>query len=229
MPLELTWYGHATWLISTDQHKILLDPFFDDSPTAPIKAAEAEANFILVSHGHFDHVADVASVANRTGAPVYANYEIANWFSANHGIENATGMNIGGAIELPFGKLKMVPALHSSGLPDGSYGGVAAGFLMKVGEKKLYFACDTGLFSDMQLIGAVGLDVAVLPIGDLFTMGPDDSVTAIDLLKPKTVLPSHYNTWPPIQQDASSWAELVKSRTKASPIVLNPGDSYTVE
>ena len=229
MPLELTWYGHATWLISTDQHKILLDPFFDDSPTAPIKAAEAEANFILVSHGHFDHVADVASVANRTGAPVYANYEIANWFSANHGIENATGMNIGGAIELPFGKLKMVPALHSSGLPDGSYGGVAAGFLMKVGEKKLYFACDTGLFSDMQLIGAVGLDVAVLPIGDLFTMGPDDSVTAIDLLKPKTVLPSHYNTWPPIEQDASSWAELVKSRTKASPIVLNPGDSYTVE
>jgi L-ascorbate metabolism protein UlaG (beta-lactamase superfamily) len=229
MPLELTWYGHATWLISTDQHKILLDPFFDDSPTAPIKAAEADADFILVSHGHFDHVADVASVANRTGAPVYANYEIANWFSANHGIENATGMNIGGAIELPFGKLKMVPALHSSGLPDGSYGGVAAGFLMKVGEKKLYFACDTGLFSDMQLIGAVGLDVAVLPIGDLFTMGPDDSVTAIDLLKPKTVLPSHYNTWPPIQQDASSWAELVKSRTKASPIVLNPGDSYTVE
>jgi L-ascorbate metabolism protein UlaG (beta-lactamase superfamily) len=229
MPLELTWYGHATWLISTDQHKILLDPFFDDSPTAPIKAAEADADFILVSHGHFDHVADVASVANRTGAPVYANYEIANWFSANHGIENATGMNIGGAIELPFGKLKMVPALHSSGLPDGSYGGVAAGFLMKVGEKKLYFACDTGLFSDMQLIGAVGLDVAVLPIGDLFTMGPDDSVTAIDLLKPKTVLPSHYNTWPPIEQDASSWAELVKSRTKASPIVLNPGDSYTVE
>jgi L-ascorbate metabolism protein UlaG (beta-lactamase superfamily) len=229
MAVELTWYGHATWMISTDEHKILLDPFFDDSPTAPIKAAEAEADFILVSHGHYDHVADVASIAKRTGAPVYAIYEIANWFTANHGIENATGMNIGGAIELPFGKLKMVPAVHSSGLPDGSYGGVAAGFLMKIGEKKLYFACDTALFSDMQLIGAVGLDVAVLPIGDLFTMGPDDSVTAIDLLKPKTVLPSHYNTWPPIEQDASLWAKLVKSRTKASPIVLNPGDSYTVE
>ncbi len=229
MAVELTWYGHATWMISTDEHKVLLDPFFDDSPTAPIKAAEVEADFILVSHGHFDHIADVANIAKRTGAPVYAIYEIANWFSANHGIENATGMNIGGAIELPFGKLKMVPAVHSSGLPDGSYGGVAAGFLMKIGEKKLYFACDTALFSDMQLIGAVGLDVAVLPIGDLFTMGPDDSVTAIDLLKPKTVLPSHYNTWPPIEQDASSWAKLVESRTKASPIVLNPGDSYTVE
>jgi len=228
MALELTWYGHATWLISTGEHKILLDPFFDDSPTAPIKAAEAEADFILVSHGHFDHIADAASIAKRTGAPVYAVYEIANWLSQNHGVENANGMNIGGAVELPFGKLKMVPALHSSGLPDGSYGGVAAGFLLKVGETKLYFACDTALFSDMKLIGAVGLDVAVLPIGDMFTMGPDDSVTAIDLLKPKSVLPSHYNTWPPIEQDANGWADLVKSRTSATPVVLVPGESHTV-
>ncbi len=229
MSLKLTWYGHATWMISTGEHNILLDPFLDDSPTAPIKAAEAEADFILVSHGHFDHVADVVTIAKRTGAPVYAVYEVANWFASKHGIENATGMNIGGAIELPFGKLKMVPALHSSGLPDGSYGGVAAGFMLKIGDKKLYFACDTALFSDMQLIGAVGLDVAVLPIGDLFTMGPDDSVTAVDLLKPKIVLPSHYNTWPPIEQDASAWSDLVKSRTKAKPVVLIPGKSYTVE
>ena len=129
---------------------------------------------------------------------------------------------------MPFGKLKMVPAIHSSGLPDGSYGGVAAGFLLKVGETKLYFACDTALFSDMQLIGAVGLDVAVLPIGDLFTMGPEDCVTATDLLKPKTVLPSHYNTWPPIEQDADAWAASVKSRTKATPVVLAPGESHSV-
>ena len=229
MALELTWYGHATWMISTGEHKILLDPFFDESPTAPIKAAEAEADFILVSQGHFDHIADVASIARRTGAPVYAVYEVANWLAANHGVENTTGMNVGGAIELPFGKLKMVPALHSSSLPDGSYGGVAAGFMLKLGEKKLYFACDTALFSDMQLIGAVGLDVAVLPIGDLFTMGPDDSVTAIDLLKPKVVLPSHYNTWPPIEQDANGWADSVRSRSKATPVVLAPGESYSVE
>ena len=229
MALELTWYGHATWMISTGEHKILLDPFFDESPTAPIKAAEAEADFILVSHGHFDHIADVASIARRTGAPVYAVYEVANWLAANHGVENTTGMNVGGAIELPFGKLKMVPALHSSSLPDGSYGGVAAGFMLKLGQKKLYFACETALFSDMQLIGAVGLDVAVLPIGDLFTMGPDDSVTAIDLLKPKVVLPSHYNTWPPIEQDANGWADSVRSRSKATPVVLAPGESYSVE
>lgn len=229
MAVELTWYGHATWLISTGEHKILLDPFLDDSPTAPIKAAEAEADFILVSHGHFDHVADVASIANRTGSQVYAVYEVAEWFTKIHGVQNANGMNIGGAIELPFGKLKMVPAIHSSGLPDGSYGGVAAGFLLKVGEKKIYFACDTALFSDMQMIGAVGLDVAVLPIGDLFTMGPEDSVTAVDLLKPKSVLPSHYNTWPPIEQDGNAWADAVKSRTDAIPIVLNPGESFSIE
>ena len=224
----LTWYGHATWLISTGDHKILLDPFFDDSPTAPIKAAQAEADFILVSHGHSDHIADVASIAKRTGAQVYAVYEVANWLTAKHGVENATGMNIGGAIDLRFGKLKMVPAVYSSGLPDGSYGGVAAGFLLKIDGKKIYFACDTALFSDMQLIGAVGLDVAVLPIGDLFTMGPADSVTAIDLLKPKAVLPSHYNTWPPIEQDADAWAQSVTSKTKTVPIVLAPGESHSV-
>ena len=229
MAIEITWYGHATWMISIGTHKILLDPFLDENPSAPVKAAEVDADFILVSHGHFDHVADVASIANRTGAQVYAIYEIADWLSKNHGVQNATGMNIGGAIELPFGKLKMVPALHSSGLPDGSYGGVAAGFLLKVGGKKIYFACDTALFSDMQMIGAVGLDVAVLPIGDLFTMGPEDCVTAIELLKPKVVLPSHYNTWPPIEQDANAWADTVKSKTGAAPFILNPGQSFSVE
>jgi L-ascorbate metabolism protein UlaG (beta-lactamase superfamily) len=228
MSVELTGYGHATWLISTGQHKILLDPFLDDSPTAPIKAAEAEADFILVSHGHFDHVADVASIAKRTGAAVYAIYEIAEWFTKTHGVENANGMNIGGGIELPFGKLKMVPAVHSSGLPDGSYGGVAAGFLLKIEECKIYFACDTALFSDMELIGAVGLDVAVLPIGDLFTMGPDDSVTAINLLKPKQVLPSHFNTWPPIEQDADAWANAVRTNSNSKPIVLQPGESHAI-
>lgn len=228
MGIELTWYGHATWLISDGEHKILLDPFFDDSPSSPIKAAEAEADFILVSHGHFDHIADVASIAQRTKAPVYAVYEVANWLAAQHGVENANGMNVGGAVELPFGKIKMVPALHSSSLPDGSYGGVAAGFILKVGQAKIYFACDTALFSDMQLIGAVGLDVAVLPIGDLYTMGPEDSITATELLKPKVVLPSHYNTWPPIEQDAEVWSKGVKARTKAKPVVLCPGESYTV-
>ena len=171
MAIQLTWYGHATWLISTDEHKILLDPFLTDSPTSPVKPNDLEVDFVLVSHGHFDHVADVAAIANQNDAMVVAIFEIAQWFAENHGVKNTTGMNIGGAVELPFGKVKMTPAIHSSQLPDGSSGGCPGGFLLTIADKKIYFACDTALFSDMKLIGDRGVDVAVLPIGDLFTMG----------------------------------------------------------
>ena len=226
--MKLTWYGHATWLISTDQHKILLDPFLNDSPTAPIKAEQLEVDFILVSHGHFDHVADVAQIANKNKAMVVAIFEVAEWFSKNHGVENTMGMNIGGSVELPFGRVKMTPALHSSQLPDGSYGGCPAGFVVTIDGRKMYFACDTALFSDMSLIGDQGIDVAVVPIGDLFTMGPEDSVAATKLIRPKQVLPTHYNTWPPIQQDPENWAEMIKTKTAAEPVVLNPGDSHEI-
>jgi len=215
-------------MITSGDYRILVDPFLDDNPSASIKAADVHPDVILVSHGHADHIADAAAIANRTSATVYAVYEVANWLAANHNVENTVGMNIGGAAELPVGKVKMVPALHSSGLPDGSYGGVAAGFLVKAGEKKIYFACDTALFSDMQMIGAVGLDAAILPIGDLFTMGPEDSVTATNLLKPGKVLPTHFNTWPPIEQDADAWATMVKSKTQAEPVVLEPGQTVTI-
>lgn len=226
--MKLTWYGHATWLISTDQHKILLDPFLNDSPTAPIKAEQLEVDFILVSHGHFDHVADVAQIANKNKAMVVAIFEVAEWFSKNHGVENTMGMNIGGSVELPFGRVKMTPALYSSQLPDGSYGGCPAGFVVTIDGRKMYFACDTALFSDMSLIGDQGIDVAVVPIGDLFTMGPEDSVAATKLIRPKQVLPTHYNTWPPIQQDPENWAEMIKTKTAAEPVVLNPGDSHEI-
>eukprot|EP01047_Picozoa_sp_COSAG01_P068647 COSAG01_NODE_9969_length_2288_cov_24.473398_1_plen_203_part_10 len=202
MSIELTWLGHATWLINDGQHRILLDPFLNDSPTAPQKASEVDADFILVSHGHFDHVADVAEIANRCDAMVIAGFEIAEWFANQHDVKRTTGMNIGGSLALPFGSVKMTPAIHSSQLPDGAYGGVAGGFLVMLGERTLYFACDTALFSDMQLLRDKGIDVAILPIGDLFTMGPRDSVTATNYLNPKQVLPTHYNTWPPIEQDA---------------------------
>ena len=229
MSIKITWLGHATWLVETDDEKILLDPFLNDSPTAPIKANEVEADTILVSHGHFDHVADVASIALRTGAQLVAIYEIAEWFGKNHGIENRVGMNIGGQTPISGGSVKMVPALHSSQLPDGSYGGEPAGFVLTVEGKKIYFACDTALFSDMQLIGNMGIDLAVIPIGDLFTMGPDDSIQAIDWINPKQVLPTHYNTWPPIEQDAAAWADNVKANTNATPTVLEPGQSLQIE
>lgn len=224
--MKLTWYGHGTWLIETGDHRIVLDPFFDDNPAATLAAADVEADFILISHGHFDHVADAAAIANRTGATLVAIYEIAEWFGKNHSVEKTIGMNIGGAIELPFGQVKMTMAQHSSQLPDGSNGGVAGGFILTAENKSVYFACDTGLFSDMRLYR--GVDMAVLPIGDLFTMGPADSIEAIKLIEPKQVLPAHYGTWPPIEQDAQAWAKAVSDTTQANPVVLKPGEATNV-
>jgi len=227
MAINLTWFGHATWLVDTGEHKILLDPFFNDNPSSPIKADEAVADTILISHGHFDHIADAASIANRTGAKVVAIYEIAQWLATNHGVQDTVGMNIGGSVDLGRGSAKMVPAIHSSSLPDGTYGGEPAGFVLTIGETKIYFACDTALFSDMQLIGQSEINLAVLPIGDLFTMGPADSVEAAKMVGANQVLPTHYNTWPPIEQDANAWAERIRSSTSSTPVVLEPGQTHT--
>lgn len=231
MSIHITWYGHATWLISLRdgserEFKILLDPFLRDSPTASIECEDVSADVILVSHGHFDHVADVAEIAARNDAIVVANFEIATWFTEKQSVKNTVGMNIGGHYALESGSVKMTHAIHSSQLPDGSYGGNPGGFLLTIENKTIYFACDTALFSDMKLIGRTGIDLAVLPIGDLFTMGISDSIEAVKLVAPSQVLPTHYNTWPPIEQDAAAWAERVKAETSARPIVLSPGQSH---
>ena len=134
------------------------------------------------------------------------------------------GQHLGGGYQHPFGYLKLTFAIHGSALPDGSNGGNPCGFLLTLTSgQKVYFACDTALFGDMALIGTGGLDLAVLPIGDLFTMGPDDALEAVKLLKPTKVVPSHYNTWPPIAQDANKWAERVRTETKSEAIVVAPG------
>jgi L-ascorbate metabolism protein UlaG (beta-lactamase superfamily) len=227
MSIEITWLGHATFLIDTGKHIVLVDPFLDDNPTAPIKSGDVKADFILVTHGHGDHIADGVKIAQRTGAPVVCNYEISLWL-AKQGVKNAVGMNHGGATTLPFGKVKMTIAHHSSVLPDGTYGGNPAGFLLTLPEAKIYIAGDTALFSDMQLYGRGGLDLAILPIGDFYTMGPEDSIEAIKLLKPKRVLPCHYNTWPPIAQDAKKWADMVRKETSAAPEIPEPGGKIKI-
>ena len=227
MASELTWLGHGSWSIRSGGFQILLDPFLDDSPVAPVKADEVAADFILLSHGHYDHVADAERIARRTGATVISNFEICQWF-AGKGIDKTHAMNIGGGFQFPFGRVKMTIAHHTSMLPDGANGGVPAGFLLYLPEGNVYFACDTGLFYDMKLIGAAGLALASLPIGDNFTMGPDDALEAVKLLEPKRVVPVHNSTWPVIAQDPHRWAERVRAETAAEPIVLQPGEKISL-
>ncbi len=232
MAITVTWSGHSTFLIDTGGGVLLVDPFFDDCPTAAFKAADIACDAILLTHAHFDHLADCVPIATRTNAPVFCCFEIAQWL-AGQGVEQVTGMNLGGATAVPGGRAKMELAHHSSSLPDGSYGGPAASWLLDVGGARIFIAGDTCLFSDMERIGRPdgrgrGLDLAILPIGDLFTMGPDDSLEAIRLLKPRVVLPCHYNTWPPIAQDPQAWAGRVREDTAAKPEVLTPGGSLSL-
>ncbi len=224
MTTELRWLGHGSWSITTGDHHLLLDPFLDDSPTAPVGADEVEAEFILVSHGHFDHIADAEKIAKRTGALVIANFEICEWLAAR-GVENTHAMNTGGGFDFPFGRVKMTIAQHTSMLPDGANGGNPAGFVLTLQGRNVYFACDTGLFYDMKLIGAAGIELAVLPIGDNFTMGPDDAIEAVKLIAPRRVVPVHANTWPLIAQDANLWAERIRRETDTEPVVLQPGET----
>lgn len=224
MSTAITWLGHNAWSIETAGVTILVDPFLSDSPTAPVKADSIKADYVLLSHGHGDHVGDTVAIATRTGATVLCNYEVGEWLK-NKGVANdkVIGMNPGGSSMQRFGRVKFTIAHHSSSMPDGTYGGVPGGFLITTADNRIYFACDTALFLDMKLIGSGGLDLAVLPIGDLYTMGPEDSIDAVKLLNPKRVAPCHYDTWPPIAQDARAWAERVRSHTAAEPIVVAPG------
>ncbi|GAB5403424.1 MAG: metal-dependent hydrolase [Aureliella sp.] len=208
---KLTWLGHASWLLETQGHLLVVDPFLSENPSATASPSDVDAGFVLLTHGHFDHVADAAAIANQNNAMLVANYEIATWFAEKHDVKNTMGMNLGGAVNLPFGRVKMTLAHHSSQLPDGSYGGNPGGFLVEFEGKKVYFAGDTALFGDMQLIADEHPDVAVLPIGDVFTMGPDDSVKAARILGAQTVVPGHYNTWPPIEQDTQAWSDQIRA------------------
>jgi len=221
MATSIKWLGHYAFEIRTGDQIVLVDPFVNDNPVATVSADDLEADFILVTHGHADHVADVASIANRTGATVVAPVEVAAWFQSQQNVENTIQLNLGGGIQLPFGHVRMTIAHHSSSMPDGSYGGNPAGYILTLAEGKVYFSGDTALFMEMELYGRQGIDLAILSIGDHFTMGPEDSVQAVKMLKPARVVPAHFNTWPPIEQDASAWADKVSSSTEAQPVVLD--------
>ena len=229
MSTRLRWLGHSCLLFESDGKHVLIDPFLTNNPSAAMKAADVPADFILISHGHSDHVGDAVEISERTGATIIANFEIATWLQEKMGIRNVHGMQHGGGHQFPFGRVKMTLAFHGSALPDGSNGGNPCGFLITFNDgKKVYDAADTGLFSDMKLIGEEGLDLAILPIGDNFTMGPDDAIRAVKFLEPKRVVPIHYDTFPLIAQDAKAWAERVRKETSAVGMVLKPGEMMEV-
>ncbi len=227
MGIKFTWYGHAVLGLEIDKHKLIVDPFLTGNPVAKIAPDKVEAEYILISHGHGDHVGDAIDIAKRTGATIITNNEIAGWFNSK-GVEKTEGQHIGGGHMYPFGYLKLTQALHGSMLPDGSNGGNPCGFLITADKKKIYLACDTGLFGDMKLIGEEGLDLAVLPIGDYFTMGPEDALRAAKLLQAKNIVPVHYNTFDLLKQDAGKWAKAVEKETGSKVHVLKPGDSFSL-
>jgi L-ascorbate metabolism protein UlaG (beta-lactamase superfamily) len=214
-------------LVQSPKARILIDPFLSGNPLAPVKAEQVAADYILVSHGHSDHVGDTVTIAKRTGATVISNYEIQNWIAAQ-GVAKVHPQHIGGGFDYPWGRVKLTQALHGSALPDGSYGGNPCGFLLSLEGRKIYHACDTGLFGDMKLIGEEGIDLAILPIGDNFTMGPDDALRAVKLIEPKQVVPIHYNTFDIIRQDPDAWAARVEKETRAKVVVLQPGQALEI-
>jgi L-ascorbate metabolism protein UlaG (beta-lactamase superfamily) len=228
MALTFKYYGHSTFTINADGTKLVVDPFFaPNNPLAPAAADAIEADYILISHGHGDHIADAAALAKRTGAQVISNFEIITWLG-NQGVDNGHGMNTGGAYTFPFGRVKCTIAHHSSALPDGSNGGNPMGFLINFNDgSDVYFAGDTALTYDMRLIGdAGGVDLALLPIGDNFTMGPDDAILAAQFVQAKRVIPIHYNTFPPIKQDAQAFAQKLYHAAEIECTVLGPGGEF---
>jgi L-ascorbate metabolism protein UlaG (beta-lactamase superfamily) len=226
LTVALTYHGHACFGIRVQDTDLLIDPYLTGNSQADIRPEQAQADYILVSHAHGDHFGDTLAIARRTGATVISNAEIAGYVSQRGG--KAHAMHIGGSRVFPFGRVKLTIAHHGSCFPDGTYGGNPCGFLLWLDGKVLYFAGDTGLFLDMTLYGEEGIDVAMLPIGDNFTMGPADAVKAVGFLKPKTAVLMHYDTFAVIAQDAVAVAKAISAQTSAQPVLMKPGETLTI-
>lgn len=225
---KLTFHGQSTFTVEMDDGtRLVIDPFFDDNPVSDLKRAEVGAvDYILCTHGHFDHFADAIPLAQETEATLISTFEIVS-FAETQGIDKGHPMHIGGGFDFPFGRVKMTPALHGGqvhGDTTGQFTTVPGGFLMELDGKSVYHAGDTALLLDMQLLRGK-VDVAILPIGDNFTMGPEDAAEAVGFIEPEVVVPVHYNTWPLIAQDPERFRDLVRDRARVQ--VMGAGDEFT--
>ncbi len=210
MSVRILFHGHSNLEIHSGEHRVQIDPFYTGNPAAD-SMDNVNPTVILVTHAHGDHCTDAVALAKKTKAPIVANYEMCLYLNKK-GAPEIRPMNHGGSQAFPFGKVFMTLAFHTSSFDDGTYGGQPAGFIVEIGGKTIYHAGDTGLFGDMKLLGELfKIDLACLPIGDCFTMGPAHAVKAAQWLGAKKVLPIHYNTFPPIQQDAAKFAAELKA------------------
>jgi L-ascorbate metabolism protein UlaG (beta-lactamase superfamily) len=224
--MKFTFLGHAAGYLETESNKFLFDPFLTDNPKAAVSADQVEPTYILLTHGHGDHVGDAVAISKRTGAPIITTFELANWLGAQ-GAETIA-MNHGGWGKFPFGRVRFTVAFHSSStIEEGGrplYLGEPAGIILETEGKIIYHAGDTALFSDMRLIGEdAPIDLALLPIGEHFTMGPKDAAKAVGFLAPKRVVPIHYGTFPPLIGDPQHFASLAKG-SGAEVCLLAPGE-----
>lgn len=227
---RLKYYGHACWSLQQGNTNVLIDPFLSDNPWTKGIPTDLRPTAIFLTHGHSDHLGDAIAIAKQSGAPVLAMVELAD-YCQEQGAKSIDG-NFGGVVKFDFGWAKFVPAWHSStwAPPGGALRSTTPnGFVIRFFDQTFYHAGDTGLFYDMKLIGEINpIDVALLPIGGHYTMGVEDAVRAVELLTPKLVIPMHYSTWPPIEQDPEEFKRLVESKTAAKCVVVKPGAEWDV-
>jgi L-ascorbate metabolism protein UlaG (beta-lactamase superfamily) len=225
--VDIRFLGHACFELTEGDTRVLIDPFLTGNPKAAASADEIDPTHIFLTHGHSDHYGDLEPIAKRTGAQVVAIVEIANEL-ADAGIENVADPNIGGTVTFDWGWVKLVPAWHTSTTPRGT-ANTPAGLLINIGGKTVYHLGDTGLFSDLKLVAGRGdpIDVALMCIGGHYTMDRYDAVTAAEFVGASTVIPCHYDTFPPVETDAQAFKSDVESQTSSKVEILQPGETFS--